>query len=188
MLPPQQGGQMQQRPPFSSYPGNFQSTYPSHPHAVQDMAGGGPPSGPYGPISKGTANQQVGGWGNQIPHGMAASFPVLNKVPSVEANGRAILSEAAPPKAAFPGSGDNLRPNQVTGGPLKAEASENADAWTAHKTADGTVYYYNSIKGQSTYEKPPSFKGEVMHLFQVVRICSLGIDFSGIESRIFNFK
>lgn len=38
---------------------------------------------------------------------------------------------------------------------------EAADAWTAHKTAEGIVYYYNSVTGQSTYEKPPGFQGEV---------------------------
>lgn len=35
------------------------------------------------------------------------------------------------------------------------------DAWTAHKSETGVVYYYNSVTGQSTYEKPPGFEGEV---------------------------
>ncbi|KAG7582597.1 FF domain superfamily [Arabidopsis suecica] len=34
------------------------------------------------------------------------------------------------------------------------------DAWTAHKSEAGVVYYYNSVTGQSTYEKPPGFGGE----------------------------
>ncbi|CAH2053273.1 unnamed protein product [Thlaspi arvense] len=34
------------------------------------------------------------------------------------------------------------------------------DAWTAHKSETGVVYYYNSVTGQSTYEKPPGFEGE----------------------------
>lgn len=35
------------------------------------------------------------------------------------------------------------------------------DAWTAHRSETGVVYYYNSVTGQSTYEKPPGFEGEV---------------------------
>ncbi|KAL1197689.1 Pre-mRNA-processing protein 40C [Cardamine amara subsp. amara] len=34
------------------------------------------------------------------------------------------------------------------------------DAWTAHKSEAGVVYYYNSVTGQSTYEKPSGFEGE----------------------------
>ncbi|CAH8261104.1 unnamed protein product [Arabidopsis lyrata] len=34
------------------------------------------------------------------------------------------------------------------------------DAWTAHKSEAGVVYYYNSVTGHSTYEKPPGFGGE----------------------------
>ncbi|XP_042394898.1 pre-mRNA-processing protein 40C-like isoform X1 [Zingiber officinale] len=45
----------------------------------------------------------------------------------------------------------------------KAERDTNNEienAWTSHKTETGAVYYYNSITGKSTYEKPSSFKGE----------------------------
>ena len=35
------------------------------------------------------------------------------------------------------------------------------DAWTAHKSETGVVYYYNSVTGQSPYEKPPGFEREV---------------------------
>ncbi|KAK6921439.1 WW domain [Dillenia turbinata] len=38
--------------------------------------------------------------------------------------------------------------------------NEQFDAWTAHKTDTGTVYYYNAITGVSTYEKPPGFQRE----------------------------
>lgn len=43
------------------------------------------------------------------------------------------------------------------GGPA---ITEEAAAWTAHKMS-GTIYYYNSITGESTYDRPASFKGEV---------------------------
>ncbi|XP_050227397.1 pre-mRNA-processing protein 40C isoform X2 [Mercurialis annua] len=34
------------------------------------------------------------------------------------------------------------------------------DAWTAHKTDAGVVYYYNALTRVSTYEKPPGFNAE----------------------------
>lgn len=39
--------------------------------------------------------------------------------------------------------------------------NEQVDAWTAHKTDTGVVYYYNAVTGESTYNKPVGFKGEV---------------------------
>uniref|UniRef100_A0A2N9IEN5 Pre-mRNA-processing protein 40C n=1 Tax=Fagus sylvatica TaxID=28930 RepID=A0A2N9IEN5_FAGSY len=42
-----------------------------------------------------------------------------------------------------------------------AAVNEQLDAWTAHKTETGVVYYYNALTGQSTYDKPPGFKGEL---------------------------
>lgn len=41
-----------------------------------------------------------------------------------------------------------------------ASVNEQFDAWTAHKTDTGIVYYYNAVTGESTYEKPAGFKGE----------------------------
>jgi len=43
-------------------------------------------------------------------------------------------------------------------------ANDQLDAWTAHKTEAGIVYYYNALTGQSTYDKPAGFKGEVLIL------------------------
>ncbi|KAL3634363.1 hypothetical protein CASFOL_021417 [Castilleja foliolosa] len=41
-----------------------------------------------------------------------------------------------------------------------ASAKEQLDAWTSHRAETGTVYYYNALTGESTYEKPSGFKGE----------------------------
>lgn len=41
-------------------------------------------------------------------------------------------------------------------------ASAQLDAWTAHKTESGTIYYYNALTGESTYERPVSFNKEVI--------------------------
>lgn len=44
----------------------------------------------------------------------------------------------------------------------EAAANEQLDSWTAHKADSGVVYYYNALTGESTYEKPACFKGEVV--------------------------
>lgn len=41
-------------------------------------------------------------------------------------------------------------------------SNEQLDAWTAHKTEADIVYYYNALTGESTYDKPAGFKGEVL--------------------------
>ncbi|KAL2506465.1 Pre-mRNA-processing protein 40C [Abeliophyllum distichum] len=42
----------------------------------------------------------------------------------------------------------------------EASVREQLDAWTAHRTESGVVYYYSSLTGVSTYEKPSGFKDE----------------------------
>lgn len=44
----------------------------------------------------------------------------------------------------------------------EAPGKEQLEAWTAHRTETGIVYYYNALTGQSTYEKPSGFRGEVL--------------------------
>ncbi|CAN1297695.1 Pre-mRNA-processing protein 40C, partial [Linum perenne] len=50
--------------------------------------------------------------------------------------------------------------------PIQAEVKSNAapneaaDAWTAHRSDTGVMYYYNAVSRVSTYEKPPGFKSE----------------------------
>lgn len=39
---------------------------------------------------------------------------------------------------------------------------QDSDAWSAHKTETGVVYYYNALTGESTYQRPPGYKGEVV--------------------------
>lgn len=41
-------------------------------------------------------------------------------------------------------------------------APARLDTWTAHKTESGTVYYYNALTGESTYERPANFNQEVI--------------------------
>lgn len=56
---------------------------------------------------------------------------------------------------------DNRKNVEEVGTQDGAAVKEQLDAWTAHKTEAGVVYYYNAVTGESTYDKPPGFKGEV---------------------------
>jgi transcription elongation regulator 1 len=65
-----------------------------------------------------------------------------------------VKTDIAPPgEQAVTGSGDKLKG--------AGETIPDLDAWTAHKTEDGAIYYYNSLSCQSTYTRPVEFKGEV---------------------------
>lgn len=59
-----------------------------------------------------------------------------------------------------------------------AANSKIVDAWTAHRTETGAVYYYNALTGVSTYEKPAGFKGEVL----ITKLLALNYAFSQIFS------
>ncbi|KAK8955553.1 Pre-mRNA-processing protein 40C [Platanthera guangdongensis] len=54
---------------------------------------------------------------------------------------------------------------------------EELEAWTVHKTEAGVLYYYNTISGESTYERPVKFKGErhMPPLKPVIKNCMLDI-------------
>ena len=58
-------------------------------------------------------------------------------------------------------AGEKAHINDV-GSQVASVGNEQSDAWAAHKTEAGVVYYYNALTGESTYEKPPDFKGEVL--------------------------
>lgn len=45
----------------------------------------------------------------------------------------------------------------------EAPSNEQPDSWTAHRSETGIVYYYNALTGESTYEKPSAFRGEVLY-------------------------
>ncbi|PSC72075.1 pre-mRNA-processing 40C isoform X1 [Micractinium conductrix] len=73
----------------------------------------------------------------------------------------------------MPGGGP--RPPMMHGGPrpppglaeAKARREEGerkrreAEAWSAYKADDDSVYYYNQLTGESSWEKPEGFKGDV---------------------------
>ena len=63
-------------------------------------------------------------------------------------------------------AGDRTNVHDV-GTQVTAAVNEHSDPWTAHKAETGVVYYYNALTGESTYNKPPDFWGQV---FMIVLI------------------
>ncbi|KAL6571356.1 hypothetical protein OROHE_002999 [Orobanche hederae] len=98
-------------------------------------------------------------------HGMppvSVSFPDIQPPgvsPAVSAVGAPTASFAAGGQSSVgsglpPGIDNNARNAETKD---IASTKEKLDAWTAHKTDMGTVYYFNALTGESTYEKPSGF-------------------------------
>ncbi|GJT68914.1 pre-mRNA-processing protein 40C isoform X1 [Tanacetum coccineum] len=83
--------------------------------------------------------------------GVASISPVVsNSMPPI---GSGMLHELPP-------GTDNSKNVSAVGVREESVAVEQVDAWSAHRTETGIIYYYNSVTGQSTYQKPAGFKGE----------------------------
>ncbi|KAL1828233.1 pre-mRNA-processing protein 40C [Daucus carota subsp. sativus] len=77
--------------------------------------------------------------------------------PTTSGNQSAVFSV---PEPELPPGTSNDKPVIDASVRVGPPAGEQLDAWTAHKTETGAVYYYNAVTGESTYEKPAGFKGE----------------------------
>lgn len=71
-----------------------------------------------------------------------ASFPISNAG-----------AGSSPPEAVFEKEAKDIQEDVNS-------KSEELEAWTVHRTETGVLYYYNTISGESTYERPFKFKGE----------------------------
>ncbi|XP_059308905.1 pre-mRNA-processing protein 40C isoform X1 [Lycium ferocissimum] len=115
------------------------------------------------------------------PAGFAVPFPLsatgapLSSVTSPDTRPPGVAPVAAPPgvpiTASQPNHASGLQPElppgvdsgkHVNDADTKegASTSEQLETWTAHRTETGAIYYYNSLTGESTYEKPVGFRGE----------------------------
>ncbi|XP_058183452.1 pre-mRNA-processing protein 40C isoform X1 [Rhododendron vialii] len=126
------------RLPFLPYPATFSGHFPLPPRGMSLPSVPLPDAQPPGVTSLGTH----GG----IPRISAASGPQLTA-------GLGMQQESPP-------AIDNGQNVIDVGNKDGAAVGEQVDAWTAHKTETGIVYYYNALTGESTYVKPEGFNGE----------------------------
>ncbi|XP_057962775.1 pre-mRNA-processing protein 40C isoform X2 [Malania oleifera] len=135
--PPQMSGLP--RPPFLTYPAVFPGSFPLLARGM---------SIPSVPLP----DSQTPGVG---PVGTTGGIPLS----SMDSAHSMVCSSGQQPELPPPGIDNKKQGNDVN---YKdgAAVNEQLDAWTAHKTDTGVVYYYNALTGESTYEKPYGFKGE----------------------------
>ncbi|KAL3678003.1 hypothetical protein R1sor_020959 [Riccia sorocarpa] len=157
---PQLGVQMQQRPPYATFQPGYPMPYTSH-HPLapsQDMSGGKTvpqAGGAYGSGGEPSGAPGIGHQRQPTSHNGSSPGPFPARDYST-ANDKPAGSESRimHTSVLVPGSDSTSREF------VQKDTASESDAWTAHKTADGAVYYYNSLTGKSTYDKPPGFKGE----------------------------
>ncbi|XP_021302845.1 pre-mRNA-processing protein 40C isoform X2 [Sorghum bicolor] len=154
------------QPPFySSYPSGpaiipAQPLWP-HPHPPQPTGFQQPPfqSYPAGP---------VGFLGRPIVGASAVTTAFANvQPPGVSTGGDWKIQASTNPGSEQPTHASAEPDSTGHGGQVNERLEENrntgvqdSDAWSAHKTETGVVYYYNALTGESTYQKPTGFKGE----------------------------
>eukprot|EP00250_Pteridium_aquilinum_P015885 c22819_g1_i1 orf=261-3680(+) len=99
--------------------------------------------------------------GEQVPtsNSSTAEGDRVSSVPSL--SGQVVNGQATTSASVMMSITSSIVTESALGSEASARIVEVADVWTAHKTSEGIIYYYNSVTGQSTYEKPPGFQGEV---------------------------
>nr|XP_028947374.1 pre-mRNA-processing protein 40C-like [Malus domestica] len=118
------------RPPFLPYPAAFPGPFPLPVHVMPLSSVPLPDSQPPGVTPVGNT--------------------VANSLSSVGSRHQLAGSSGMQKELPHPGVGTDGR----------AVVNEQLDAWTAHKTETGVVYYYNALTGESTCDKPPGFREE----------------------------
>uniref|UniRef100_A0A2P2JH43 Pre-mRNA-processing protein 40C isoform X1 n=2 Tax=Rhizophora mucronata TaxID=61149 RepID=A0A2P2JH43_RHIMU len=139
------------RPPYLPYPAVFSGPFHLLTHDIPQSSDSQTP----GITSAGTTEASLTFSAASVNPlvgtlGMQADLP-----PGIDANpsvGTPGMQTELPPGNEYHGRGIGSNDN--------ASINESLDAWTAHKTDAGVVYYYNAVTGVSTYQKPLGLKGE----------------------------
>lgn len=158
MGPPwMQSAQQFQRPSYMVYPGN----YPGPLQAQMRPLGPSVNAMPVGPapglLTSGQVAQRPVIWTQEHPGPPAARSPIMTTTTTTDSTRSPIGSSRR--SVALLDNQLNLSGSKTEKGPSQV-AVDPADVWTAHKTDNGAVYYYNSVTAQSTYTRPDGFKGE----------------------------
>ncbi|XP_071927412.1 pre-mRNA-processing protein 40C-like isoform X1 [Coffea arabica] len=135
LQPPQVSGLI--RPPFSAYPVAI--------------------TGPFPLPARNTPIPSVPLLDTQAPgvtNAEAPSATPIHTVASVSQSTTGVLQAEIPPGI------DNVKSANAVDIKDGSPANEHLEAWTAHRTETGALYYYNAVTGESTYEKPSGFVGE----------------------------
>lgn len=92
------------------------------------------------------------------PPGSSIGIPGVASISSAVSDSMPLVGSGMPHE--LPPGTDSSKHANAVGVKEESVAIEQLDAWSAHRTETGTVYYYNAVTGQSTYQKPVGFKGE----------------------------
>lgn len=122
------------RPPFPSYPAGFAVPFPL--------------SATGAPLSSGTLPD------TQPPGVAPVSAPPGVPTTASQSTHASGLQTELPPGV------DSAKHVNDADTKQGASTTEQLETWTAHRTETGAIYYYNSLTGESTYEKPAGFRGE----------------------------
>ncbi|RAL54617.1 hypothetical protein DM860_001745 [Cuscuta australis] len=115
-------------------------------------------SGPF-PMMPGTTLQSPATYPETQPPGVSTMAVPLGVSPPATSASQSIPHSDM--QADLPPGVDGYKPEN---GVVTRNVTANTkalDAWTAHQTETGSIYYYNAVTGVSTYEKPAGFKGEL---------------------------
>ncbi|GAU36937.1 hypothetical protein TSUD_62060 [Trifolium subterraneum] len=135
LQPPQMSGAL--RPPFNQYPASFPGPFPFPARGVALPAVPVPDSQPPGVTPVGAAS-----------------------ISAPSAPGHLLRGTSGVQMEVISAHTDDKHKSNTIVTQNEDVANDQLDAWTAHKTESGIVYYYNALTGKSTYDKPLGFKAE----------------------------
>ncbi|XP_047066109.1 pre-mRNA-processing protein 40C-like isoform X1 [Lolium rigidum] len=141
-----------------------QQFYPSHPSAPGII----PPQPLWGYPTQPTSFQQAPFYSyppGPLGRPMIGTSAVTTSLTNIQPPGITTGGDPKEPPSTNPGSVQPIHSSvepHPTGLEHKSTTGiQDSDAWSAHKTEAGVLYYYNALTGESTYQRPPGYKGEL---------------------------